>query len=204
MTPNLIGLTGGLCTGKTEIARLLAGLGWPVVSADEIGHELLDGDETCRRAVRERFGRGVFSADGRVNRGRLGEIVFSDAEALAALEAILHPAIRAEYLSRAAKVLERGKGPAIVIEIPLLFETGAQSDFQFTMAVGCTEETQLDRLTARGHLSRDEALRRIRRQLSTEEKMNRADIVIWNQFSREVLRLQVLEAVRALHGPLSA
>ncbi len=183
-----IGLTGGIGCGKSSALDAFGKIGFSVVDADGIAAEIRSEPEFLRFA-RERFGGSAFAADGSVDRASLARIVFSDAAAREDLENFLHPRIRARWNARirAAK-----PGEKIVVEVPLLFEKNYASDFDLTVCVAASEETQLERLEKRG-LPRERARERIAAQLPLEEKVRRADAVIFNDGSREFLEAQVRE-----------
>ena len=185
-----IGITGGPATGKSTLTALLLERGAVGVSADEIAREVLTPGTPAYRRVVERFGEEVLRPDGTIDRSHLGRIVFSDERARRDLEAITHPAILDRLRARLAELRERcGPDTPIVAEVPLLYEVGIESWFDRVVVVTAPEELQVQRLQTRDHLSREEALARIRAQMPLSDKADRADIVIVNDGKEETLRL---------------
>lgn len=176
-----IALTGGIATGKSTVASLLTLNGMRIIDADTIAHEILD---TSHAWVRENFGEEF--VDGmRVNRTKLGTLIFSDKEAKKKLEDFLHPKIRAEIEQRSAKQ-DSFKFPYL-IDIPLFFEKGGY-DIKESVVVYVPKELQLERFIKRNGYSKEESLRRIESQMDIEEKRKRATWVIDN--SKDLKHLQ--------------
>jgi len=190
----VIGLTGGVATGKSTVARYLRELGVPVIDADQLAREVVEPGEPALEEIRQRFGLGVIDAGGRLDRAALGAIVFRDEQARKDLEAIVHPRIRSRMRAMIEEYRRRGE-PVVVCDIPLLFETGVGLDWvDRTVVVYVPREVQKARLMARNGYTAEEAERRIAAQLPTEEKARRADAVIDNsgdldQTYRQVHRL---------------
>jgi dephospho-CoA kinase len=176
----IVGLTGGIASGKTTVQRQLEGLGASVLDADAIYHELIvprDGTPSeLTRAIAVRF-PGVVRPDGTLDRRVLGASVFSEARERAALDAITHPAVRRETAARmealAAEGIER-----VIYDVPLLFEAGLETAMSGVLVVWVPHEVQLARVMARDGLDRESAEKRIRSQLSLDEKRRRATWVI--------------------------
>jgi len=176
-----IALTGGIATGKSTVASLLALNGMRVIDADTISHEILDASHEW---VRENFGE-EFLEGTKVNRAKLGKLVFSNSEAKKKLEAFLHPKIRAEIEQRSIKQ-DSFKFPYL-IDIPLFFENGAY-DIKESVVVYVPKDIQLERFMKRNGYSREESLRRIESQMDIEEKRKRATWIIDN--SKDLKHLQ--------------
>lgn len=179
-----VGLTGGIGAGKSEALAVFERRGVPVLSTDEVAHDIL-GDDQVRRAVVERWGEEI-APGGAVDRDRVGEIVFADRDELAWLESVTHPRV-------GAKVLEwrRGLGPEVeiaVVEVPLLFEAAMEGAFDATLAVIADDGTRDARLRERGQAG---LAGREDRQLDQVEKERRADHVIRNDGSLEELDREV-------------
>ena len=170
-----VGLTGGIATGKWYCLDRFARLGAKTIDADVLARDAVAAGSPGLDAVIMRFGREVVGPDGQLDRPALGRIVFDDAEARRDLEAIVHPVVHAG-ISRWLASLSDGKTIAIA-DIPLLFETDRDRDFDAVIVIACTADRQLDRLRER-RLSTDEAQRRIAAQMPLEEKTRRADYVI--------------------------
>jgi dephospho-CoA kinase len=200
----IVGLSGGIGSGKSSVAELLTRLGAVVIDADAIVHELQAPGSPVLRELAEAFGRGILDASGALDRAALGAIVFRDDRARGRLGAIMHPRVGAEMAKR-LEAARRGGAALVVLDIPLLFEgrksgSGAavRMDFDATVLVYAPEEIQIDRQMLRDGCDRDEALRRIRAQLPIEEKKGMADFVIDNSGTREATEQQV----RALYDRL--
>lgn len=176
-----IALTGGIATGKSTAASLLMLNGMRIIDADTISHEILDASSAW---VRENFGE-AFVDGTKVNRTKLGTLIFSDKEAKKKLEDFLHPKIRAEIETRSIK--QDSLGFAYLIDIPLFFEKGAY-DIQESVVVYTPKEIQLERFMKRNGYSKEESLRRIESQMDIEEKRKRATWVIDN--SQDLKHLQ--------------
>lgn len=168
----IIGLTGGMGSGKSEAARHLVTLGVVHVDADAISRSLTAPGGEALGAIREKFGDGVFFDDGTLDRRRLGEAVFSDAHARHVLEAIIHPRVQRIALETADAARAAGRD-AVLLDVPLLFETGMDvlCDETWTLVVGA--ETQLKRVMMRG-LTAEQARARIDSQMSAEERSARS------------------------------
>lgn len=198
----ILGLTGGIATGKSTVAEIFRDLGAAVLSADQLAREVVrPGSETLRRLV-ERFGAGILGADGTLKRKALAEIIFSDPRAREDLNRITHPAVAALSVER-LQALERAGHPLIVYEAPLLFEAGAEKRVDAVAVVRIAEPLQRARLVRRDGLTEAEAEARIAAQMSQAEKVARADYVIDNSGPLEVTAAQVRALFRRLtpHSP---
>lgn len=188
MAPLKIGLTGGIAAGKSEALKAFERLGAATLSSDAVVHELLEGEPLRGRLV-ERWGPEVV-VDGKLNRAKVGEIVFADPEQLTWLESQIHPLVQERT---AAWVMSLPAGTEVaVVEVPLLFEAGNHAAFDTTVAVVTADEVRRERAAARGHALVDE---REARQLTQVEKAERAEHVVENDGSVEDLE-------RALSGLL--
>ena len=193
----VIGLTGGIASGKSHISGVLAQAGVPVVDADRISRALTAPGGAGLPAVRAAFGDAFFQG-GELDRRALGRLVFSDGEALARLNAALHPLILAQ-IREELSALRAENVPVCVLDAPLLFEAGLDALCDETWCVWIPQKTQLKRLRERDGLSYREAYARIRSQMPAAEKKRRAGFVIDNRGAREqsaALALARLEAVR--------
>lgn len=193
MAPLTIGLTGGIAAGKSEALKAFARLGAATLSSDAVVHELLESEPLRGRLV-ERWGPEVVK-DGKVDRARIGEIVFADPEQLTWLEGQIHPLVgerTAEWLRSLPADTE-----VAVVEVPLLFEVGRNEAFDTTVAVVTADEVRRERAEARGHALVDE---REARQLSQLEKAERADHVVENDGSVEDLERALSALLAKLRG----
>ncbi|MFT4109945.1 dephospho-CoA kinase [Propionicimonas sp.] len=177
MTTTVIGLTGGIASGKSTVAALLAGRGALVIDADRLAREAVEPGTPGLAAVVARFGDGVLRPDGRLDRPALGRIVFADPLARRDLEAIVHPAVRA----RAAELTAAAPAGTVVVQmIPLLVETGQQDAFDLVVVVDAEPAEQVARIRARDGLGEEEALARLRAQADRERRLAAADVVLRN------------------------
>lgn len=178
-----IGLTGGIATGKSTVANLLIGRGALLIDLDRIAREVVEPGQPALARIAARFGQAVLQADGTLDRKRLGGIVFADPAERKALEAILHPEIRAVMRSRMTDNERAHPDRLTVVDVPLLYESGLESHFEQVMVVYVPRREQLWRLMERDKLSREEAERRLAAQMDIEEKKKLADIVVDNSGS---------------------
>lgn len=186
-----IGLTGGIATGKSTVSRLLAERGAAIIDADVIAREIMEPGHPVLAAVSERFGPGVLHPDGTLNRKKLGEIVFSHPEERKALEALTHPAIRAEMKRRMEELEAADPHRLVVADIPLLYESGLDPLYERIMVVYVPREVQLTRLMLRDGLSKEAAEQWINAQMDIEIKKERADILIDNSGGLEETKRQI-------------
>jgi dephospho-CoA kinase len=170
-----VGLTGGIASGKTTVAGILAGFGAFVIDADELAHRLLEPDGSAYNPVTECFGREILDDEQRIVRSRLAARVFHDDEARQALNAIVHPRVMEEAERRVAAYAPAGGAPITVFDAALLVETGLYRQFHKLIVVHCSRETQIRRLLARDGLETDEAEARIDSQAPLADKLAVAD-----------------------------
>jgi len=175
----VIGLTGGVATGKSTFGRkLLAHLPSEHFDADRCVHELLTADDSTRRAILDAFGPAACDESGRPDRAKLRALVFGHDENRKNLEKILHPTVRARWTALAAHA--RATGEWLLADIPLLYETGARDQFDRIIVVAAHRDTQVFRLTHERGLAPEMARQIIHAQLDLGEKIQQADHVIWN------------------------
>ena len=191
----VIGLTGGIGTGKSEVSRLLGELGAEVIEADRVAHEAYEPGTPGWREVVEAFGEGLLGADGRIDRKRLGGIVFDDEQARERLNGIIHPIVR-QLLEERIAGLERTGERVVVIEVPLLVEAIKQQSRWTRMldeiwVVTAPEEKAVTRVQARSGLDETAVRARIRSQATERERIEYADAVIDNSGSLEGLKREV-------------
>jgi dephospho-CoA kinase len=187
-----LGLTGGIASGKSAIAEMLRELGFHVINADELGHTLMEPGRPAFSEIAKEFGLGVIDEAGRIDRRKLGEMVFSDRRKLDKLNAILHPRVEAEMSRQFAEWEKEGVRDAAFVEAALLVEAGYQKKLDGLVVAWCKPEQQIERLLARG-MSREEAQRRIASQMPSEEKLAFATVKIDCSGSLEETRRQVEE-----------
>ena len=195
-----VGLTGGIGSGKSTVARLLAGRGAVVVDADLLARQVVEPGSAGYQAVLDRFGPAVAAADGSLDRRALAELVFADPAALADLNAIVHPAVRAAIAGRLAE-LEGGDG-VVVLDIPLLVESGRSYGAAAVMVVDCPPEVAVRRLVEQRGMDEADARRRMAAQVPRAERLAAADVVIDNSGSPDDLEAEVARAWTFLHTDL--
>ncbi len=185
-----IGITGGISTGKTTFCVCLREL-LPIAKffdADQAGHELVDLDPEVKQELLRVFGPGIFSIDRRLNRDALRAIIFQNAAKKSALEQILHPRIRRQWSAEAQ--IHRKSPDFFFADIPLLYETGGETLCDRVVVVACSPSIQLARLLQRKGITRGAAEEMIKSQMPLEEKITRANHVVWNNGERSVLAEQ--------------
>ncbi len=194
-----VGLTGGLASGKTFVGHALANLGCHLIEADELGHEvLLPGAEAYDAVVRE-FGPGVLAPDGLIDRRRLAQEVFGRPDRLAKLNSLVHPPVLRREEEMLREIEARDPDGIAILAAAILIETGSYKRCDKVILVVAGHDQQIARATDRG-LSRTEALARIGRQMSLEEKRKYADYVIDTSGEKEDTLRQVEQVYRALRG----
>jgi dephospho-CoA kinase len=192
-----VGLTGGIATGKTTVASMLRDRDVPVLDADLLGHELLEPGQAAYEETVAAFGREVLDANGKVNRAKLGGIIFADAQKRARLNQILHPRIL-DILQKWFAALDEPEGPEFaVVEAALIVEAGYNRNLDKLIVCWCRPDQQLERLTLRG-LSMQEVQQRIGAQMPPDEKRKLADEAIDCSGSIEETQQQVNRAVEKL------
>ncbi|MEK3766983.1 dephospho-CoA kinase [Paenibacillus sp. FSL R7-0048] len=176
----IIGLTGGIASGKSTVSALLVNKGARLVDADVIAREvMLPGHEVLAAAAKQ-FGKEILFTDGTLNRAKLGEIVFQDPVALQTLNNLTHPAIRQEIKDRMYSMEQEEPKRLIIVDIPLLFESGLETLFHEIVVVYVPRDMQIARLMERNRLSLEEAEARLNAQMDIEQKRNKADYIIDN------------------------
>jgi len=198
-----VGLTGGLASGKSFVARELAELGCLVIHADELGHRVLDPGGESYDAVVAEFGREILNSDGTINRRTLAGLVFNRPERLEKLNSLVHPPVRARTERLIDEFAARHPNGIAVIEAAILIETGSSRKYDRLIVAVCSEEQQIERAMARDHLTRGEVLDRLSRQMPLAEKVKYADYVIDTSGTKEHTIEQtrkVFEALRSLNA----
>ena len=195
-----IALTGGIATGKSAVGAEFERLGVPTVDADIVAREAVAPGTPALTAILARFGSEIVDEHQALDRRKLGAIVFADEAARRDLEEIVHPAVQAAINTRLAASEREGHRLAIAV-IPLLYETGRERDFDLVITTACAADEQLRRVMARDGLDEIQARQRINAQLSTEEKVRRANYAIWTDGPVENTKRQVLETLEKLARP---
>lgn len=191
--PVAVAITGGIGAGKSETLRAFARHGAAVISSDDIVHRLLREDAEVKRAIVERFGEDVLGADGEIDRGRVGKIVFGDRGELAWLEGLLHPRVVAEYMRWRDRLAELPEPPAVcATEVPLLYETGGDARFDAVVAIAASTEVRTSRTI------RPDVNLREQRLIPDEEKLRRADFAYLNEGTLDELDAFVAAVIAKL------
>ncbi len=195
----IIGLTGGIGSGKTTVAQFLKELGAVVIDADKVGHEVLRSDaEVCQEVVAA-FGKGVLTPNDEISREKLGRMVFGAPESLPKLNMIMHPRIAERVGAQLEGFRKQGVG-VVVIEAPLLLEAGWASQVDEVWVTVASKATILKRLKGRTGLSEQESLERIHTQMSVAERVKRADVVIDTDCELGELKEKVAELWHELNS----
>lgn len=187
----VIGLTGGIASGKSTVSKMLVDLGAAVIDADRIAREVMKKGTPVWQKVREAFGDEYLLPNGEIDRKKLGEFVFSNDKALKTLNSITHPAIYDEILSEIERLKAKGQSKAIVVDAALLIEAGLCDIVDEVWLVVVDRESQIMRLMRRNGLTRQQALNRINSQMDQDMKKRYADRVIDNSYDVEHIRKQV-------------
>lgn len=188
----VFGLTGGICTGKSTVAGMFRDEGIPVVDADGVAREVVEPGGPVHVEIVRSFGEGILLGDGRIDRGRLGAIVFSDPAKRIALEKLTHPAIAAGIASALARLDSAGH-PLAIVEAALIHEKGRGGLFEAVIATRCDRDLQVRRLVSRDGISEEEARQRIASQMDQEEKARASEFVIDNSGDLPTTRDRVRE-----------
>ena len=197
-----VGLTGGLASGKSLVGRALADLGCYVIEADVLGRQVLEQGGETYDAVIAAFGKEILDPDGKINRRRLAAIVFADSadaqQQLAKLNALVHPPVKLRERDLANEYARSHSDGIVVTEAAILVETGSYKDYDRLIVAVCRPEQQIERSMERDGVSREEVLRRLRRQMPLEEKVKYADFIIDTSGSKEATLQQVRTVYEAL------
>ncbi len=197
----LVGLTGGISTGKSAFAAALRQLGVPVVDADQLARRAVERGRPALERIAREFGAAALAPDGELDRPRMADLVFADAGARARLEAIVHPEVRRLLAEETARLAAAGHDLA-VYEVPLLYERGLERELDCVVVVWAPAEAQRARLIARDGLSPERAEARLAAQMPVDEKARRADVVVVNDRDLDALRAKAAPLLRDLRQGL--
>lgn len=193
----IIGLTGGIASGKSTVSNYLRELGAFIIDSDQVAHNIIEKDKPAYQKIVKRFGSSILDKNREINRSRLARIIFDDYEKKRKLEEITHPYILDEIYKKMEEMKDKYR--IIILDAPLLFETGLDRAVDQTWVVYVNREIQLERLIKRDQLSSQEGVKRIEAQLSLEKKKEMADFIIDNNGSIKQLRLMVQKKWRAVN-----
>jgi dephospho-CoA kinase len=194
----LVGLTGGIATGKSTVSEMFRRLGAVIIDADLLAREVVEPGEPALAQIAAEFGDDVVRTDGTLDRKKLGAVVFGNVERRKRLEQITHPAIRDRFLRRLAELEGQGFDGVVLWDAPVMIESGGYRDMDRLVVVATDEATQSARLCARDGIDPSEAARKIRSQMPVAEKAKLADYVIENAGDRAATEAQVREVYAAL------
>ena len=187
----VLGVTGGIASGKTTVSAMLEELGAPLIDFDVIARQVVEPGRPALKSITGYFGKEILLENGTLNRKRVAEIVFSDSEKRKKLESFTHNAIFKEYLNQVSAITAGNPGAIIQVAVPLLIELNLQAMFDRVLVVYVSPEQQVERLAARDGISRDVAANILNSQLPIDEKVGQADYIIDNGGPLEKTRRQV-------------
>jgi dephospho-CoA kinase len=176
-----VGLTGGIASGKSTVARMLEAKGAILIDFDDLAHAVIEPGGPAWQGVVRHFGEEILQTDGRIDRVKLGEIVFSDRQQREILNRLVHPGVVAEWQKRLKEIEQTRKDAIVLSEIPLLIEAGLEALVDVVLIVYLSPEEQIRRLMARNGFTREAAERRVAAQMPIEEKLSHANFVIGNE-----------------------
>jgi dephospho-CoA kinase len=194
----VVGLTGGVATGKSTVAKMFKQCGAVVIDADELARDIVKPGKPAWHAIVNTFGKTVLTPDRTINRQALGAVVFNNRVKLRRLERIIHPRVARQQVKLTRQAVRNDPKAVVIYDVPLLFEVGIDKRVDKIIVVSADQETQLARLKKRNGLSRAEALRRIRSQMPLAKKIQRTDHVLDGTLSRTSLRRQVGRLLKSL------
>ncbi|KAF1298671.1 dephospho-CoA kinase [Enterococcus sp. JM4C] len=185
----VLGITGGISTGKSSVVSIFEKHGYPIVDADKVARLVVEPGTPGLQAIVESFGSEILTTDKQLDRKRLGKIIFQSEAQRTKLNRLLNPFIRTEILAQIDE--KKQQSPLVIVDIPLLYEGHYEASVSKIAVVYIPEAVQLERLMKRDQLTHDEALKRVKSQMSIEEKKQKADILFDNQGTREETQQQV-------------
>ena len=197
----VIGLTGGIATGKSMVSAILESAGAVIIDADRIARKVVKKNLPAYRQIVDTFGGSVLLPDGEINRTALGNLIFNDPRKKQLLNTIVHPQVEKETHRQLKQIKKNNPNALVILDIPLLFEANMHKDLSEVIVVYAPEHIQIKRLMERDHLAQEDALARIRSQMPIEEKKSLATMVIDNSGTLEHTRKQTLEIFQRLKEP---
>ncbi|GIO04328.1 dephospho-CoA kinase [Brevibacillus reuszeri] len=195
----ILGLTGGIATGKSTVTAMLRERGIPVIDADQIAREVVEPGKPAYEAIVRHFGRDILLEDGQLDRKKLGEVVFSDEAERQKLNAIVHPEVR-RVMRQEAEAAEANGAQIVFMDIPLLYESKLQYLVEKIVVVYAPSDMQLARMMERDELDEEQAKKRLRAQFPIDQKKLEADFLIDNSQSREETQRQVEELLTVIRS----
>ncbi len=196
----VVGVTGGIASGKTAVCRMFESEGAKVVDADRVGRVVVEEDFGILKALRMEFGAGMLTPEETLDRRKMGKLVFANPEARAKLERIVHPPLLLRLREEIRQALREDQKRTVVVDAALIVECGIANWFDVVVMVQASERSRIKRLMRRNGLSRKETLDRIRSQLSDAERAKAAAFVIWNDGDMDQLKRRALKVWREING----
>jgi len=197
----VIGLTGGIATGKSTVSAILKNAGAVIIDADRIARRVVKKNLPAYRQILAHFGESVLLPDGEINRAALGNLIFNDSRKKQLLNSIVHPHVQKETDRQLRYIAKKNPNALVILDIPLLLEAGMRKDLSEVIVVYAPEHIQIKRLMERDYISQEDALARIRSQMPIEKKKSLATMVIDNSGPIEDTRKQTLEILQRLKQP---
>jgi dephospho-CoA kinase len=189
----LVGITGGIGSGKTLAASFFKDLGAFVLDADSICRKLVEPDQPAWREISDIFGKGVFTVSGNLDRKRLANIIFKNPQKKEILEGILHPKVFEFEVIKYESIRKEHPNAVVIVDAALLIESGNYKKMDKVIVVNSDEKNRIERIIARNRISLDEVISRINNQMPSEEKVRYADFVLENSFDKGSLRSKVID-----------
>ena len=190
-----IGLTGGIGSGKSTIAKIIETLGYPVYISDSKASELINRDKEIKKRLTELFGNDIYQPDGLLNKKRLAEIIFNDKEAIKQVNGIVHPAVTRDFTTWCSTQWS----PLLFFESAILFEAKLENLFDYIILITADIETRVERVISRDSTTREKVIERINNQMPDETKQSKSDFVIYNNNDDKVIR-QILSIIHQLNN----
>lgn len=195
----VIGLTGGIGSGKSTVSKALGDMGIPVIDCDRIAHEAAAAGSPILRELSDAFGKDIITPEGELRRKVLGDIVFHDRKKLQILNGIMHPCIL-QKVKESLKIAETKGVNIVIIDAPLLLELGWEKLADSIWVVTADQETRISRVMKRDHMPREAVMARMKNQMPEEEKIRKADVIIDNSFTKEHTLAEVRCELRKIPG----
>ena len=190
-----IGLTGGIGSGKSTIAKIIATLGYPVYISDFKASELINRDEEIKKHLIELFGKDIYQPDGNLNKKRLAGTIFNDKEAIKQVNGIVHPAVTRDFMEWCSAQ----RRPLLFFESAILFEAKLENLFDYIILITTDLETRVERVISRDSTTREKVIERVNNQMSDEIKQTNSDFVIYNNNDDKVIK-QILSIIHQLNN----
>jgi len=183
-----VGITGGIGSGKTDVCKVFASFGIPIIYADDLANQLIDSSKEIKKEIKKVFTEDVFLADGRLDRKKVASIVFRNQSLKNKLNSIVHPRVLSFIENEINKIKKLGKYPMVVVEAALIYEAKSEKLFDYIIVVDAEEEMRIKRIMQRDNCSREDVINRMKSQMPADIKVSRGDFVIDNSVSKTKLK----------------